>query len=803
MTNPLQPDCYHCGLAIDSNVDLTVTINEQVQTMCCLGCQGVAQSIIDNGLENYYSYRTEKGAQATELIPQELTELLSYDIDEIQQEFVEQMSGAQKSVILTVENVTCAACAWLIEKQLVTLPGLIQCNVNTTTARLSVTWVDNELKLSKILLQVAKVGYKAYPFQPDAAEENELATANAYLRKLVVAGLATMQVMMFAMANYFDVLGTLSDGLADYFRWVSFIIVLPVVFYCSQPFYANAISAILAKRLNMDVSVSLAIILSFIASVIATVNDTGEVYFESISMFAFFLLTGRFIEQRAKKKAAQTSSNILKLIPATAQVISEGTQRTVPAKTLSIGDIILVKPGQIIPADGIIVEGNSNTNEAILTGESLAVIKEIGDNVYASTENIDSPLTIEVSCNSHDRLISQIIRLQEQSSNNRPKLATLADSIAQYVVIGIISLSLLTYVGWTLLGADDAFWIAIAVLIATCPCALSLATPSAYTCANATMTANGLLVKSANAFDILAKITHVCFDKTGTLTSGVFKVSHVDSALPTSEILALCATLESSSNHPIASAFTDYQDPSYQLSDCQASSGGGIEGMINGHHYQLGSKNYTLGLTDTVVSTAQSDQQVTIYLSCKQQLLATIYLVDSIRTHSKSLIDFLTRLNIDTTILTGDASNHGDYVMAQLNTTYLVKGQSPADKLDYLMSLQQGEIVAMFGDGVNDAPVLAGAHISFAMGSGSDIAKSSADIVLLHDDLTKVSAGIKLSLKVNRIIKQNFCWAIGYNLLAVPFAIAGMLPPYLAALGMSLSSVVVITNSLRLLKGKQ
>jgi len=789
--------CYHCGEPITPDLELTVEIDQQLRVMCCLGCQAVAQSIVDNGLVSYYRLRSEKGAQASGLVPEQLNELYSYDIKEIQQEFVD-VTDQLSEVTLTVENVSCAACAWLIERQLASLPGLIKSNVNTTTSRLTLSWNNQQLKLSTILFEVAKVGYKAYPFQADSAEQHEVATANAYLRKMVIAGLATMQVMMFAMAVYFDVLGSLSIGFTDYFRWISLLIVLPVVVYCALPFYKNAISALIARRLNMDVPVSLAILLAFGASVVATVQETGEVYFESVSMFAFFLLVGRFIEQRAKKKAAQISSNLFKLIPTTALQLIDGQSHTVPARLLKPGDVILVKPGEIIAADGIIINGASQTSEAILTGESMPVNKSIGDTVFASCENIESPLTVEVNCPANERLISQIIKLQEQAAQTKPKLASLADTLAQYVVVAILILATVTYLGWTLAGSDQAFWIALAVLVATCPCALSLATPSAYTCASAAISRQGILLRSGDAFDTLSNISHVCFDKTGTLTTGKFWVSTVESTLAQSEVLALCAALEASSAHPIACAFTPYLDQNCQANDCHATSGGGIAGIINGQSYKLGSADYT----EIDLAAPSSEPKVVIYLTCNGQLVATISLIDQIRDDSKVLIDYLSSRGITTTLLTGDNSCHADFVARELNIDHLVKGQKPQKKLQYLNQQQQaGHIVAMFGDGVNDAPVLAGAHVSFAMGTGSDIAKSSADIVLLHDDLAKVATGIDLAQRVRTIIKQNFCWAIGYNLTAVPFAIAGLLPPYLAALGMSLSSVIVVTNSLLLLKG--
>jgi len=797
--------CYHCGEPIPQDFTHHVTIENIDRDMCCYGCSAVAQAIVDNNLTGYYRHRTEKGVKATELVPQELLNLQSYDLTEIEQEFT-QTNGSLKEVILTVENVTCAACAWLIERKLTTLPGIIQSSVNTSSARLTLKWQSEQLKLSEILLALAEIGYKAYPFKADIAEKNEVAATKSYLRRLVVAGLATMQVMMFAMATYFDVMGTLSDNLNEYFRYISLLISLPVVFYASSPFYKNALSALFAKRLNMDVPVSLAILLAFSASAYATITQQGDIYFESVCMFAFFLLLGRYLEQITKRKAAQNSSNLLKLIPSTATLINqigkEQTYKQVPAKTLKRDQYVLIKPGEIIPADGVITKGTSQCNEAILTGEQLPINKTLGDWVYASTINHDQVIEVQVKQERSEQLISKIIALQEQATLDKPKLATLADKLSQYVVFSILFLSGLTYLGWWLAGNNHALWSALAVLVATCPCALSLATPSAYTAATSQLQQLGLLVKQGNSLDVLTQLTHICFDKTGTLTTGSFVIKTCNSIMDQQPTLAIIAAIESQSTHPIASAFKPYFDNEFTVNNVENFQGGGLSAIVNNQQYYLGSYefiNNKASISSSIDICNTND--VVIYLATPNELIATLSLNDDIRPASKQLINQLHSVGIRTTLLTGDNSKNANYVAQQLNINHVEQGQSPQDKLSYLKSLQNNNaVVAMFGDGVNDAPVLSQAHLSFAMNNGADIAKSSADIVLLHDDLSKVVSAITLAKKTKRIITQNFCWALGYNLTAVPFAIMGLLPPYLAAIGMSLSSIIVVSNSLRLLK---
>lgn len=806
MSNKAQ-DCFHCGESIPTGFVDTVEIDKKARNMCCVGCVAVAQAIVDNQLTGYYRHRSEKGAKGVELVPDELRNLQSYDLTEIEQEFTYQ-SGELKEVILTVENVSCAACAWLIERKLATLNGIEQCSVNTSSARLSLKWHHQSLKLSDILLALAQIGYKAYPFKADVAEQNEVANSKAYLRRLTISGLATMQIMMFAMASYFDVGGasSLSDGLEGYFRYVSLLLALPVVFYSSLPFYQNAFSALLAKRLNMDVPVSIAILLAFSASAYATFTEQGDVYFESVCMFAFFLLLGRYLEQAAKRKAAQSSSNLLRLIPSTATLFNDSELSSVPAKTLKREQRVLVKPGEVIPCDGVIVAGQTSCNEAILTGEQLPVAKSVNDWVFASTINNDQAIEVVVKEERDQQLITKIIDLQEQAANDKPKLATLADTLSQYVVIGILLLASATYLGWYFIAPENALWYALAVLVATCPCALSLATPSAYTAATTRLQQFGLLAKQGKTLDTLTQIDHICFDKTGTLTTGEFSINAISSQRNTDEILAIIATIEAHSNHPIAQAFSSHYDASLEAKNVNTVQGSGISAMVDGCYYFVGSQRFVerhCAESNFNSPSESSNHSVIIFLADEQKIIACVELSDQIRSESNALIVNLHDQAIKTSMLTGDNSANADYVAQQLAIDDIKQGQSPTAKLEYLKGLQQqGAIVAMFGDGVNDAPVLSQAHLSFAMGTGADIAKSSADIVILHNDLSAISKSIILAKRTKRIIKQNFCWALGYNLTAVPFAIAGYLPPYVAAIGMSISSIIVVTNSLRLLKVK-
>ena len=469
--------CFHCGEPNPTNATFKVVINGKQQNMCCPGCQAVAQTIVDSGLSSYYEHRTEVAKKGESLIPDELQQLAHYDLEQIQSDFIKQ-SGSNTEITLTIEGISCAACAWLIEKQLRFLPGLIFVNVNTTLNRAVIRWDNQQLALSKILQQIHHIGYKAYPFQVNQQEIFYTQQVKSYLRRLGLAGLATMQVMMFAIALYADFFSGMEEEFIQYFRWVSFILATPVLLYSAQPFYANAWRNIRNKTLGMDIPISIALLGAYSASGYATIVGHGEVYFESVSMFTFLLLLGRLLELRARRKASETSSNLLRLLPSMATLIETKdnivSHQLTPAKTLIPGQYILVKPGETIAIDGVIIEGQSNIEESMLTGEHLPVYKKSQDTVYAGTVNISSVLTIKVVNVGNQTLISDIIQLQNTAQQNKPRIEVMADTVSRYFVAALLVVATLTYISWSIIDADQAFWITLSVLVATCPCALSL-----------------------------------------------------------------------------------------------------------------------------------------------------------------------------------------------------------------------------------------------------------------------------------------------------------------------------------------
>lgn len=789
--------CFHCGEPVSTGSDFTLEIKGIVQPMCCPGCQAVAQTILECGLASYYEHRTAPGIKG-ELVPSELAALTHYDLAEVQQEFVTE-TGTLREIQLSVEGLTCAACAWLIERHLMGLPGLHYVNVNTTTHRARIKWDPDKLSLSDILKGFAKIGYRAYPFQTHSQEALYAREVRSYMFRMALAGLGSMQVMMCAVALYMDLFISVEEEFMIYFKWISLLLSTPIMIYSAQPFYAGAWRSLRQGHLSMDVSVSLALIGAFVASIWATVFNTGEVYYDSITMFVFFLLLGRLLELRARRKASESSSNLARLVPIMATRIDTDGEHEVAAKTLRVGDRVRVLAGATLPADGIITLGQASLNEAMLTGEQLPLLKQAGDPVFAGTINTDAPLEIRVSHPIEESRLAQIMRLQDHALDDKPAIAQLADVLSRHFILVLLLIAAGVWTFWHFHDPERAFWVTLSVLVATCPCALSLATPTALTSATAHLTRSGILLRRGHVLDVLTRANRIVMDKTGTLTTGNISLVGVQplAELGEDECLAIAGALEAYSEHPIARAFRSKGAEEAMLpaaSEVTPVIGHGIQGRIASKHYRIGSARW-LALADEQEAT----QGLAIYLADETGPLARFTLADTVRADAGALIQAFKAAGLQTTILTGDSSPQADAVARELGVDELVKGVTPDGKLAYLKAREAaGDISIMVGDGINDAPVLAGAHASFAMAGGTDLAKNSADAILLADDLSRLLTARALALRTRRIIQENFAWSIGYNLLVLPLAASGWLPPYLAAAGMSLSSLIVVTNSMRL-----
>ncbi|CAM3673371.1 heavy metal translocating P-type ATPase [Parendozoicomonas haliclonae] len=762
--------------------------------MCCPGCQAVATAIVAGGLDSYYRYRTEPAQQA-DVADILRAEYLLYDRNDLQQSFIRDLPDGNKEVRLLIEGITCSACIWLLEHHLSSIAGVKHVTVNLSQHTATITYHPESTKVSDLMLAVLSVGYKAHPWRQDKQEALLEKENKQFIRRLAVAGIGTMQVMMYAIALYTGA----DEHYRTLIRWVSALLATPVVFYSAQPFFQAAWRDLRNKRPGMDVPVSIAIGGAYIASLWATLQGNGEIYFDSVSMFTFFLLSGRYLEMRARYKTSHSSRSLQSLLPESClKINAEGeTERTVPAD-LQPGDHIRVMPGDSIPADGRVISGTSPVNESALTGEHMPVSRTIGDHVTAGTLNTENALDIEVTRTGQNTRLAAISRLLEQAQSDKPAIARIADRVAGWFVGAVLLTAVGVYYYWFQHEPEHALWIVLSVLVATCPCALSLATPTALTTVTGYLQSKGFLISKGHVLEGLPQITHVIFDKTGTLTKGELSIQQVqvlDTSRTEAELLALAAGLEAHSEHPIASAFPE---SSIAFTDVRNVTGQGLEGQLDGQVWRIGKPDFAV----PEQTPALPDSNHTwLLLSCDNMSLAWFALDDTLRPEATAVVQQLIDRGLRVELLSGDNQGVADRIGQQAGITVCTGQATPDDKLERVRALQsEGARVMMVGDGVNDIPVLAAANISVAMNTASDLARTHADALLLSGDLRQLPEGFEKAVQTRRNIRQNMGWALGYNLLVLPLAASGWLAPWMAAIGMSASSLIVVGNALRLAK---
>ena len=899
---PLVDHCFHCGDPVPKPPFYTEILG-QPREMCCMGCQLAAQSIVEAGLEQYYLDRSEINRTAS--LPTELTRLEVYDHDEIKSQFVYAQEGMSVAE-LSVNNLRCAACTWLIESRLDELDGISKCQVNLTNQRMRVIWHEDKLPISRILAVINEIGYDAKPYRQDTHEAMLARHNNQMLLRLGIAALGSMQAMMYAVALYFGEYSDMMIFQRDFLRWVSLFVSTPVFFYAGIPFFTSAWSAIRARQVNMDVPVSLALIITFFASLYATITGQGETYYDSVSMFIFFLLAGRYIEHNARLKAATMANDLVVVEPVLVQKVAEdktaaerilqqlkdhesqqsdnaeggaqqasdamtemmpnfmkgvdanvhqltsgiaqdwqqsrhqqnvtaqlegdaASKQMVTAHSLQVGDIILVEAGSEIISDGILLSPTATVSQSLLTGEGDLIIKSQGDYIVGGAQNDSQPFEMLVTALPKDSQIGLIDRLMNRAMSEKPKLAQQADKLARWFVARILVLSVLVFVGWYIVDPSQAIWATVAVLVATCPCALSLATPIALTVSTNRLASYGFLTTRGHTLQTLAEITHVAFDKTGTLTYGKPNLLNIEIIEPVNQtdsdnsastaqkdkLLAIAAALEVGSRHPIAHALLTaaYQLHLPSTQAMQHYPAGGVEAMIDGMVYRIGHRDFALDNTDPsthgssplgIELAAQRASSAVVLSSQKPdtndwQALACFYFNDKVRDSTQSMLDTLKGLGIESVMLTGDPSPQALSMAESLGMQTAYNGLSPTDKVNHIQQLQsKGAVVLMVGDGINDAPVLAAADVSTSIAGAADLAQVSSDSIILNGKIEAITAAKRISDKTERIIKQNFRWALAYNSIVLIPAALGYVPPWLAAIGMSLSSLFVVLNALRL-----
>lgn len=711
---------------------------------------------------------------------------------------------------LAIEGMHCAACAINVEKALKAVPGVSNADVNATSGRARLLWDSNSVKPSDWMRAVAKAGYRALPATEAFSQDDRRKNQRLMLWRWLVAGFCMMQVMMYAYPTYVSAPGDMTGDMLNLLRWASWILTLPVLFFSSGPFFSNAFNDIKQRQISMDMPVALGILITFLASTAATFEPSGwwgsEVYFDSLTMFVFFLLTGRWIELRMRDRTAGALDALMRRLPNSIDRLkADGSFERVAVRRLNVGDVVRVLPGETFPADGTITLGNTSADEALLTGESRSVAKQVGSEVIAGSHNLSAAVQVRIDKIGQSTRYAQIVALMERVSVEKPRLALLADRIARPFLLAVLIAAAASAAFWWQTDHSRALMTAVAVLIVTCPCALSLATPAAMLTASGALARNGVLVRKMQALEALTRIDTIVFDKTGTLTHDKMTVGKISTSdkLNNLEALQIAAAIAQHSLHPVSRALVLANqnqagtEGSAQVSNVQEVSGFGLTADSAYGRLKLGSAQFC-GLEDNIIQSF-SDDVSRVHLVSEQGWLASFEIVEAVKQDAASAIQALQESGIQVEVLSGDKPQSVARIAKLVGISQAKGGCTPQDKLSHLQRLQQqGRQVAMVGDGLNDGPVLASAHVSIAMGQAVPLAQAQSDFVIMGGQLAMVLQLIAQARRTMHIVKQNLIWAAAYNSICVPLAVAGMLPAWLAGLGMALSSLLVILNAARL-----
>lgn len=801
-------------MPVPSGTKISITIDAVLRELCCTGCQAVARAIVDNQLTEYYRHRDALPESPREALPVTLDALGLFDHPKIQKSFVQVAGEHEREAALILEGITCAACVWLNEAHLRRQPGVTSVDINYATRRVRVRWDTRVTKLSTLLKAIAAIGYRAYPYDVARSESLAQQERKTALWRLFVAGFGMMQVMMYAIPVYLAQTETGSDMTPDIeqlMRWASLILTLPVVLYSAAPFFTNAWRDVALRRLGMDVPVALGVGSAFAASLWATLSGSGEVYFDSVTMFIFFLLAGRYLEMMARQKAVRSVETLARALPALATRFvrwPEAVCERVATAELHAGDVIQIAPGESIPADGEVIAGVSAADESLLTGESRPLPKVAGDELIGGSINVTSPLAMRVLRLGQDTRLAAITRLMERAAAEKPQVVYMTDRIAGRFVVAVLLLAAATALIWWQLDPAQTLWVFVSVLVVSCPCALSLATPVALTVATGALAARGVLVTRGHAIETLAQANHFIFDKTGTLTLGQLTlVETITCRGAPDAAIALAAGLEQGSEHPIGRALRQAASTIAPVANVRAVTGAGVLGFVDASEWRLGRPDFVAGLhrkpLPLEIEAKVGAGDTVVALGSVAGWQAFFRLGDDVGPEAAAAMAALRCTGVTLSIFSGDVSTAVQRVGRTLGIADARGGMTPEDKHAAVTALQAtGAVVAMVGDGVNDAPVLAKAQVSIAMGSGADLARAQADIVLLGNHLAALAPGVALARRTVHIVRQNLIWAFAYNLVAIPLAMTGWVTPWMAGIGMSTSSLLVVLNALRL-QGKR
>ncbi len=767
--------CLHCG-------EDTKKITED---FCCLGCCAAYKIINKLGFENYYKLR-QQDFLAGKIKPQAIE---NPDITE----FVLSEPDGTNSVSLMVQGMHCAACVWLIESILKKQPDVSNARINLAKKTLFLRW-QGDVKTGNELVQlIHNIGYKLLPFDEEILNSTEKKYSDSIVRALAVAGFGAGNIMLFSLSLWFSDMVEMGAATRNMLHFFSSLIALPVVIFSARPFFKSAWNSIKQGYPNMDLAISIAIFLACVVSLLETFRSANHVYFDSAVMLVFFLLIGRYLDLKARKKAFAVATEFT-LLAASFGRVEEGAKiRVLPSKQLCEGMVLLVAAGEKIAADGIVIEGSSEIDTSLITGESLPRAILQYEEVFAGTINLLNPLKIKITKSPHNSLLADIIRLSEQAESKKSRYIRMADYLSRYYTPLVHLLALATFFLWLKNGWEIALMNATAVLIITCPCALALAVPIVQTIAISNFIKKGILLKSGEALEKLCQTEIIVFDKTGSLTIGA-PVLQECRILKGSDPSLIAASLAKNSRHPLAQAIAAHYSGEFLQLEVKENQGFGLEAQLSGTVLRLGRKEFC-----GIESEFKNEENLLTCFAKFGEDEAVFLFSDEIKSDAKQVIERLRSLNKTIILLSGDSKNAVMQVAQKLEIDEFYFEQTPISKMQFLEKLKsQNKKFIMVGDGLNDAPALSLAHVSVSFSRASDIAQNIADIVIQGQKLMPIIDLIESSKKAMFLMKQNLVIALIYNLIAVPYAISGHVVPLIAALAMSTSSLLVLFNSLRM-----
>ncbi len=794
-----QVSCTHCHLKFDESVMIIEEQQGETLYFCCKGCEGVYHLLKDEGLDTFYE---KLGDQTLHPASQIDDDLHRFDLEGFKNKYIKTNSDGLSEISLIIEGIHCSACVWLNEKVLHQTDGIIEATINYSNNKAKVVWDPEEIKLSQIIEKIRSIGYNAYPYDPSLQEERSVKTRNEYYTRILVGVFTTMNIMWLAIAQYAGYFSGIDAAHKHILNIAEFILATPTLFYSGWIFFRGAYYGLKNRFVNMDLLVASGALLAYLYSIYAMITRTGEVYFDSVTMIITFVLVGKYLEVLSKKQASDTLDKIIGTMPTEATVVRDGEKTLVSLENIELNDIIELKPGEKVALDGILESGAASFDESSLTGENEPLYKETGDSILSGTLCLDSVIRYRVTKRAEESLLHTITELLSDSITKKPYIEQLANTISGYFSLTILTIALLTFVGWYWLNSsfETALITAISVIVIACPCALGLATPMATLIGVSRAAKRGILFKESRMLETMAKTTLLALDKTGTITEGKPSVIAIKTQKQFDPALLLA--LVHSSNHPVSQGIERYLHETYPelqtetLTEIQSINAKGITATYREKRLAGGN----LALMHSLHIPVDFESQHTLFLfAIDQQIVATIELQDQIKEGAKETITKLKQQGMKIVMLTGDHQESAFSIAKSVGIETVHHSLMPTDKAALIDQFHdQGEIIVMAGDGINDAIALAKSNIACAMGSGADIAIEVSDVVLLDDRLESLAAAFAISKRTFAAVKQNLGFSILYNTVTVPLAVLGHVTPLIAAISMSLSSLVVVANSSRI-----